>query len=160
MNRAVILLGSNTGNSSQNLEMAKTYMVRNVGEITLFSRSYITEPWGKPDQPFFLNQVTVIDTVLTARQLINVLLLIEKKMGRKRVVKWEPRLIDLDILFFNEEVVSEVGLIIPHPHLHERRFTLVPLAEIMPGFIHPVFHKDIQTLLSELKDNLKVNFSA
>ena len=160
MNRAVILLGSNTGNSSQNLEMAKTYMVRNVGEITLFSRSYTTEPWGKSDQPFFLNQVAVIDTVLTARQLINVLLLIEKKMGRKRVVNWEPRLIDLDILFFNEEVVSEVGLIIPHPHLHERRFTLVPLAEIMPGFIHPVFHKDIQTLLSELKDNLKVNFSA
>lgn len=160
MNKAIILLGSNTGNSSQNLESAKAYIVRNVGEITHFSSPYTTEPWGRTDQPFFLNQVVVIDTALTARQLINTLLTIEEKMGRKRVEKWEPRLIDLDILFFNDEIINEEGLIIPHPQLHERRFTLVPLAEILPGLIHPVFGKDIQTLLFELKDNLKVDLSS
>ena len=160
MNRAIILLGSNKGNSSRNLEESKAFIEKNAGKIVKFSGTYITEPWGKTDQPFFLNQVVVVDTVLTARQLINMLLLIEEKMGRKRVEKWESRLIDLDILFFNNDIIEEEGLVIPHPHLHERRFTLVPLAEIMPGFNHPVFGKNIQTLLSELKDNLRVNLSS
>jgi 2-amino-4-hydroxy-6-hydroxymethyldihydropteridine diphosphokinase len=108
------------------------------------------------DQPYFLNQVVEIETAHSPRKLLDHLLGIELEMGRKLTIKWEPRLIDLDILFFSDMIIKEEGLEIPHPHLHERRFTLVPLDEILPDFVHPIFGKSVKELLSVVPDELKV----
>jgi 2-amino-4-hydroxy-6-hydroxymethyldihydropteridine diphosphokinase len=156
MNKAVILLGTNKGERSTNVAVALRFIEENCGSITRFSSIYETAPWGKTDQSSFLNQVIEINTTLTSRQLLDQLLSIETNMGRTRKEKWEPRLIDLDILFFNSEVHKEVGLTIPHPHLHERRFTLVPLNEILSDFRHPVFALTVKELLEQLSDNSSV----
>ena len=156
MNFAVILLGSNDGNLLQNLQVARTSIRRTIGNIQLLSPIYETDPWGKTDQPVFLNQVLAIHTTRDAKAVMSQLLLIETEMGRERKEKWAKRLIDLDLLYFNDEVICQPGLDVPHPHLHERRFTLVPLAEILPGFIHPVFGKSNRELLRELSDNTSV----
>jgi 2-amino-4-hydroxy-6-hydroxymethyldihydropteridine diphosphokinase len=157
VNRAIILLGTNTGNLQSNLDCALQFIAAECGPVIKLSSIYKTAPWGNTDQPFFLNRVIGIDTMLDSRILLNQLLSIETKMGRTRETKWEPRLIDLDILFFNNEIHKEEGLTIPHPHLHERRFTLEPLAEIFAGLKHPVFGRTVRELLSELNDESKVN---
>jgi 2-amino-4-hydroxy-6-hydroxymethyldihydropteridine diphosphokinase len=157
MNRAVILLGTNTGNLSGNLERALLLIEKNIGKITLSSRVYETEPWGFTDQPNFYNQVIEISTFFNANQLMDTLLETEIKMGRERKEKWAPRIIDLDILYFNDETVQESNLSIPHPRLHERRFTLEPLTEILPDMVHPVLMKNNKQLLAELTDKLNVS---
>jgi 2-amino-4-hydroxy-6-hydroxymethyldihydropteridine diphosphokinase len=156
MNTSVILLGSNTGNTRKHLEEATSYLSELAGEVVTASHYYETEPWGHRDQPFFLNRILVIRTRLSARQLLTEMMRIEEKMGRFRRMKWEPRVIDLDILYFNDAVISEPGLSVPHPHLHERRFTLVPLAEILPSMVHPVLKKSNKELLEALQDDLLV----
>ena len=156
MNRGVILLGSNTGDLSVNLSRARAEIVGKIGSILISSHVYETEPWGLTDQPFFLNQVIEIQTPFEATKLLAALLDIEKVMGRERGIKWAPRIIDLDILYFNDQVIDEEGIKIPHPHLHERRFTLEPLNEILPEMIHPVFKKKNIDLLNALSDNMHV----
>ena len=156
MNTAVILLGSNKGDMLLNLENAKKLVSESAGKIFEVSSIYKTDPWGNKDQPDFLNQIVVVETHLNAGELIHTLLEIELRMGRKRKVKWEPRLIDLDIIYFNNEIIQEPNLTIPHKHLHERRFVLEPLAEILPAMIHPVFGKNNKELLEALTDGLKV----
>ncbi len=113
--------------------------------------------WGLEDQPSFLNQALAIHTTFSARILLDKLLKIEKDFGRKREAKYGPRLIDIDILFFNSEVIEEKGLTIPHPQFHKRRFALQCLDDIASSFIHPVFHKSVKTLLAECDDPLPVN---
>lgn len=156
MHNAVILLGTNKGKLLSNLEQAIELIEKRCGYVVKRSLVYETEPWGLTDQPFFLNQVIEISTGLTPRNLLNQLLDIEAGMGRKRSVKWEPRLIDLDILFYEDGIVKESGLTIPHQHLHERRFTLVPLAEILPDFVHPILGKTTTELLNGLADQSRV----
>lgn len=156
MNKVVILLGGNEGQVSLNLKKAIHEINTRVGKVSATSSVYRTAPWGKADQPDFLNQVIVVSTSLSAKQVLDVLLSIELDMGRKRIAKWAPRLIDLDILYFNDEVIQEENLTVPHKHLHERRFVLEPLVEVLPGMIHPLLKKSNRELHQLLSDNLNV----
>lgn len=156
MNRTYLLLGSNMGNSKQQLNKATRHISKTIGRVTRQSGLYVTAAWGKTDQPDFLNQVIIAETKLTALQTMQCILGIEKEMGRIRTVKNAPRIIDIDILFFNKEVVNEKTLSVPHPQIPNRRFVLVPLNELSPNFKHPVFQQSIHHLLKICKDPLNV----
>ncbi len=156
MNKAVLLVGSNIGDLSKNLEQALLLISKESGTIGKASLVYLTEPWGRNDQPHFYNQVVELCTSLSAQVLMLKLLEIEMKMGRERTEKWTPRVIDLDILYFNNEIIDEPGLKIPHPRLHERRFTMEPLSELFPEMIHPCLKLTNKDLLAGLTDTLKV----
>ncbi len=156
MNKVVLLLGSNLGERMVNLEKACHEIEQELGKVILRSSVYETAPWGNLDQEPFLNEVVKIDSSLNAGQMMERILAIETKMGRVRTKKWEPRIIDIDVLFFNDEIISTENLVVPHPSLHFRKFTLLPLTEIMPGYIHPVLEKSISNLLEEVNDSLEV----
>lgn len=156
MNNAYLLTGGNLGNREQNLAMARELIGQECGTIIRASSLYETAAWGKTDQPDFLNQALHISTRLNARQLIRRILKTEKLMGRVREEKYGPRIIDIDMLLFNNEVHNYHFLKIPHPELPNRRFALLPLAEIAPGLVHPVLNKTIKELLQECPDHLEV----
>lgn len=156
MNKAYLLIGGNLGNRAENLTVARRLIGENCGTVLKESSVYETDAWGKPDQPAFLNQALCIKTALNARQLIRTILKLEKKMGRIRYEKLGPRIIDMDIIFFNDEMHSTSFLKIPHPAIQDRRFGLEPLAEIAPDYKHPVFKKTIFQLLEECPDQLPV----
>jgi 2-amino-4-hydroxy-6-hydroxymethyldihydropteridine diphosphokinase len=156
MNRAYILTGGNLDNRSASLATARELINRHCGSIIQASSVYETAAWGKTDQPAFLNQALEICTSLNARQLIRRLLKVEKMMGRIRGEKYGPRLIDLDLLLFNNEIHNYHFLQLPHPQMQNRRFVLMPMAEIAPEIIHPVLLKSITDLLKECPDQLEV----
>ena len=156
IHRAGLLLGSNLGNKEFNIERAKELISESAGKIIKVSSVYETHAWGKQDQPVFYNLAIVIETYLSPNQLLKEILEIEKKMGRIRKEKWGPRIIDIDILFFDESIINLPELKIPHPHLHQRKFALIPLAEIEPGWLHPQLEKDIDTLIAGCDDTLAV----
>ncbi len=156
MNKAFLLTGGNLGDRQQNLSTARTCITEQCGKIIAASSLYETAAWGNTDQPAFLNQALEISTLFNARQLIRRLLKIEKQMGRVRKEKYGPRLIDIDILLFNNETHNYHFLKLPHPEMQKRRFALLPLAEIAPDEIHPVLNKTITALLKECKDELEV----
>lgn len=156
MSKAYLLIGGNLGNRKENLSKAIELIKEYCGELTNSSSLYETAAWGMTDQPSFFNQALEISTTLNARQLIRKILKIEKMMGRVRKEKLGPRIIDIDILFYENEVQDIRFLKIPHPEIQNRRFVLVPLAEIAPGFHHPVLKKTITELLEECPDNLEV----
>ena len=156
MNRAYLLTGSNMGNREQYLSTARTLLHEHCGTIVLSSSLYETAAWGNTDQPSFLNQALELDTSLKARQLIRRILKVEKMMGRVRNEKYGPRVIDIDILLFNEEKHNYPFLKLPHPELPNRRFALVPLAEIAADILHPVLNKTIAELLKVCPDFLTV----
>lgn len=157
MNTAYLLTGGNLGERVHNLATARELVAEQIGNIIAASSLYETAAWGNTDQPAFLNQAIMIETPLNARQLIRRILKIEKKMGRVREEKYGPRLIDIDILLFNNETHNYQFLKLPHPEMQNRRFALLPLAEIAPEIIHPVLKKTIAELLQECKDELEVN---
>ncbi|MFN2440373.1 MAG: 2-amino-4-hydroxy-6-hydroxymethyldihydropteridine diphosphokinase [Chitinophagaceae bacterium] len=156
MNVSYILTGSNLGNRPEYLLNAKKAIVRSVGDVVKESSVYETAAWGIEDQPSFLNQAFEVHTPFSARELLHGLLKIEGDLGRKRTLKYGPRFIDIDILFFNIEVIEEKGLTIPHAQLHKRRFALQCLYDIAPNFVHPVFCKTVKQLLAECVDPLPV----
>jgi len=156
MNHAWLLTGGNLGNREQNLAKARELINMNCGSIIKSSSLYETAAWGKTDQPAFLNQALEIQTSLTARQLMQCILEAEKMMGRIRKEKYGPRIIDIDILLYNNEKHNYSFLKLPHPEMHNRRFALLPLAEIAPDIVHPVFDKTITELLNESEDKLEV----
>ena len=141
-------LGSNLGDKAgQCLRALKEISASTHNHIRAVSSLYKTEPIGYREQDWFINCVAELATTLPPHPLQEFLQGIEKLMGRKRTITMGPRIIDLDILFYGTEVIDEEGLIIPHPHLHERRFVLVPLAELAPDLRHPVLHTTINDLL-------------
>jgi len=138
-------LGSNLGDRSTNLHKAISHLPPKVQLVTQ-SSIYKTEPWGYSDQPSFLNQAIKADTSLEPFELLAFLKEIEISMGRQETFHFGPRLIDLDILFFDDLILDSPELTIPHPHIAERAFVLIPMAEIAPDFFHPVLNKTIQEL--------------
>lgn len=151
-NGVYLLLGSNLGNREENLLLARNSITR-IGSIKTLSSVYQTQAWGNTQQPDFLNQVIQITSTQSSRELLAKIVTIENDMGRLRAEKWGPRIIDIDILFFGQKIVNEPDLSIPHPGIAMRRFTLLPLAEIAPDFIHPFLNKNCAQLLKECPDH-------
>jgi 2-amino-4-hydroxy-6-hydroxymethyldihydropteridine diphosphokinase len=152
MNKSFLLIGGNEGDILANLARARENIEGSAGTIRRSSSLYRTAPWGRTDQPDFINQALAVDTALGAQALLTVLLDIEQRMGRRRVEKWASRIIDIDILFFNDDMVDQPGLRIPHPEIQYRRFALTPMEEIAPGHIHPILGRSIRELLAECPD--------
>ncbi len=156
MQNAYLLIGSNLGDKTAQLEKAVQYIQQECGEIVKRSAFYETAPWGFTDQPSFINQAIWIKTSLDPEELMQSLLNIEAKMGRIRTVKLGPRIIDLDILQIDQTVMETPILHIPHPAMTERRFALAPLAEIAPELLHPVLLKTATELLQACSDDSDV----
>jgi len=155
MNTITILLGGNVGNTQQFINDAEKLLIDQIGPIQKSSLIYESEPWGFDSEQWFLNKVIqVVDCELLAIQVLEICQAIEIKLGRtqKTTSGYESRPIDIDILFFNDEVINLPQLIIPHPKLHLRQFTLLPLQEIMNDYIHPIFGKSIHELFQECND--------
>ena len=144
-----IALGTNMGERLENL---RTAIKAFAPEITVTAESHIyeTPPWGYEDQPAFLNMVVKAETSLGPESLLKNLKQLEVELGREQNFHWGPRLIDLDILFYDNMVIDTPPLVIPHPRLHERAFVLVPLADVAPDLIHPIFQKSVSQLLAEV----------
>ncbi len=145
-------LGANLGNREENIKNAISRLSSDP-EILIKKRSSMieTKPYGNIDQPDFINSVIEIDTDITAENLLSKCLTVENELGRKRNEKWDPRTIDIDILFYGKTIVNLEQLTIPHPDLHHRKFVLRSLNEICPNFIHPVLNKNIKELYLEIK---------
>ena len=157
MNRAYLSLGSNRGDRQCNLDKAIKMLKEKTGIAIIRSYLYETQPWKMNDDIMFINQVIILETELEAESLMESILGIETAMGRIRTsAKYEPRIIDIDILFFNNDIISSKTVTIPHPFIQERRFILEPLTEIAPDFIHPVSNTTIYELLAVCKDNSRV----
>ena len=156
MEEVYLLLGSNLGDCFKNLTDAADLLRNEVGPVTRASSLYRTAAWGNQNQPDFINQVLVIETLLNPQQLLKNIAVIENKLGRKRDERWGSRTIDIDILFYGKTIVEESDLTIPHIRLHERRFTLMPLMEIAPYLVHPKLNKTISELFENLTDTLPV----
>ena len=159
--KVYLQLGSNEGNRIQNLLLALNFIKSAIGEIVKESSVYETEPWNMPDEEeYFLNQIVVVETELTPQKILELIKDYEKKHGRKlndrNRKNYDNRVIDIDILFYDDIILNTGKLIIPHPLLHTRRFVLVPLNEICPDLIHPILNKPVNELLEETMDNNKV----
>jgi 2-amino-4-hydroxy-6-hydroxymethyldihydropteridine diphosphokinase len=151
-----LLLGSNLGDRQLYISQAIEHIGRDITPVEKISSVYETQSWGKTDLPDYLNQVITLKTALSASEVLKKILNIENILGRRREERWGSRTIDIDILFYGHAIINETNLQVPHPELHNRRFTLEPLAEIAPQFVHPVLNKNILQIKSELKDNLIV----
>lgn len=159
MKEAVLLLGSNLGERYRKLEDAGKLIGRRAGQITKYSSVYESDPWGFRGENKFLNQVVVIETDLEPARLLTTLQNLEDELGRERYAheeSYSSRVIDIDILFYQDEIIDTEELSIPHKLLHRRKFTLLPLSEIAGDRIHPVFNKTINQLLSECPDDSQV----
>ena len=156
MNISYLLIGGNEGDRKALLAAARAHIATAVGSIGSASSLYETAPWGKTDQPDFLNQALQVETPLDAPSLMSAVLAIEEQLGRKRMEKYGSRIIDIDILFFNDAILRQPGLVIPHPEIPNRRFVLTPLAEIAPDYIHPTLGVSVQELLLTCTDPLAV----
>ncbi|MDP3437335.1 MAG: 2-amino-4-hydroxy-6-hydroxymethyldihydropteridine diphosphokinase [Bacteroidales bacterium] len=165
MNRALLLLGSNKGDSESILKkaVADISSVANPQSKMILSSIYESEPWGFDAERWFLNMALIVDTTMSARELLEETLKIENRLGRVRVKTengnlreahsaYHSREIDIDIILFNEEIINEVSLIVPHPRMHLRRFVLEPIVQIAPDYIHPVFNQTLLSLLERCKD--------
>ena len=155
-----VLLGSNLGDRELLVNQASKMMGERCGKIVAKSRLYESEPWGFKSEHWFLNQVVKIETALSPDDLMKELLEIEKELGRDRSVPHEgyvSRPMDLDILYFGNEIIDTQMITAPHPRLHERRFTLLPLCDIAPDYVHPVMKKTNLQLLDDCQDVGKVH---
>jgi 2-amino-4-hydroxy-6-hydroxymethyldihydropteridine diphosphokinase len=156
MNKIFLLTGGNIGDRKKNVEIAAAFIQKEIGSIVQSSKIYETEAWGITDQASFYNQVLLIESKFSAKEILQKILKIEEGMGRVRTIKNAARIIDIDILFFNHEVINEPNLNVPHPEIVNRRFVLTPLNELAPNLVHPVLNKSIHYLLANCKDELKV----
>lgn len=153
---AYLLLGTNLGNRSENLSKATAAIRMFLGRIESQSHIYETEPWGRPHQPKFYNQAIKVVTPCSPLETLHLMKQVEFLLGRDNAERWAPRVIDIDILFFDDITIESPILTIPHAHIAQRRFTLDPLCEIAPDLIHPVMQKTIQELTALCTDTLAV----
>ncbi|UTW64488.1 2-amino-4-hydroxy-6-hydroxymethyldihydropteridine diphosphokinase [bacterium SCSIO 12741] len=158
MMEVLISLGSNLGSWEAVQQLALDEIEARIGRLERLSQVYRTEPWGVKDQPYFKNQVVLVHTRLSAPEVLNQLLNIEKECGRDREKedRWGPRSLDLDILFYGNEQVADSNLEIPHPRLHQRKFILIPLSEVAPDLIHPITAQSVREMLDYCTDDSKV----
>lgn len=158
MNEAYLCLGGNIGDREKALKLALLKITEETGKIESKSAIYETEAWGVENQQSYLNQCIKISTCLNPEQLIKILLSIEKSLGRERKFDhtYEPRTLDIDILFYNDLITEQEHLVIPHPRLQLRKFVLIPLNEIATNYLHPVLNKTIFNMLKECEDTSEV----
>ena len=152
MNIVFLQLGSNLGDRELLLKDAITEIEDRVGNILECSKVYESTPWRVEGQENYLNQILKVKTILLADDVLLTVLDIEKQLGRVRIEKWGERLIDIDIIFYNDSIIETPELCVPHKHLHERMFVLKPLHDIVPEMIHPKYNKTIAELLKVCKD--------
>lgn len=152
MSHIYLSLGTNLGDRQVNLQQALQALKRQV-TITAVSHVYETKPWGVTDQPAFFNMCIAGKTALAAHELLDFCKQIETEVGRKPTFKWGPRLIDIDILFYDDRILQDDTLAIPHPFVHERVFVLAPLADIAPHYQHPQTHKTVAQMLADVSSS-------
>lgn len=152
MNIVFLQLGGNLGDREQLLKDAILAIENRVGNIIDLSKVYESTPWRVEGQNNYLNQIIKVKTTLLAREVLSTVLNIEKQLGRIRIEKWGERLIDIDIIFYNNSIIETPELCIPHKHLHERMFVLTPLCDIASKMVHPKYNKTIEELLQECND--------
>ncbi len=157
MNGIYLIIGGNMGNTMEYFSTCYALLEKHLGVIVTQSKIYETKPWGTIEQNNFLNQVLYISTDKNINSCMHTILQIEKDMGRTRSIKWDARIIDIDILYFNNDIVHTAFITVPHKHLHERKFVLVPLCDIAPNFLHPILKKTTQELLQQCTDTLDVH---
>ena len=156
-NQVYLLIGGNLGDRFTLLNQAKKSIEENIGELVKESSIYETAPWGFVSDQNFLNQVLIVSTTLTPFMVLEKCQIIENELGRKRQSEqYASRTMDIDILFYNDQIVNESNLIIPHEHLHKRRFTLEPLVELSPDLVHPIINKTLKEILQNCKDESEV----
>ncbi|RME29713.1 MAG: 2-amino-4-hydroxy-6-hydroxymethyldihydropteridine diphosphokinase [Deltaproteobacteria bacterium] len=149
MEATCLSLGSNLGDSARNILLALG-MLRDSGtRPVMVSRLYLTEPQGKTDQPDFYNIAATVETSLEPKELLELCLEVERRLGRVRTARWGPRVIDIDIVLAGKTVINMPGLVVPHPRMHRRRFVLEPLCELVPNEVHPVLGKTMSELLED-----------
>jgi 2-amino-4-hydroxy-6-hydroxymethyldihydropteridine diphosphokinase len=156
MNNAYLLIGGNLGDRLANLNNAIQKIELHCGKIISSSAIYETAAWGFTEQPPFFNQALQVETPLSATELMQQLLIIELSLGRERLLPLGPRTIDLDIIYFNNEIIQNDIVSIPHPRMEQRNFVLIPLNEIAPTYLHPVLNIPTSTLLKQCKDESHV----
>lgn len=157
MTMLYLLIGGNLGDKKKIFEEARELLGERIGKISALSSVYETEPWGFQSDDVFWNQVLKIKTELSPEEILGKTQEIEQDLGRiRKEYRYESRMIDIDILFYGDQIIKQEDLIIPHPRIQERKFTLVPLCEIAPELVHPVLKKSIGQLLEECTDQLKV----
>lgn len=154
MHSVYLLTGSNQGNRKEQLELSIAELELQAGAIVKASAIYETEAWGIEGLPAHLNQALLLQTTLSPAELLSVIHGIENKLGRIRQQKWGVRAIDIDIIYFDNLILDLPELIIPHPLMQRRNFVLAPLAEIAPGFIHPILLQSNKQLLESSEDVL------
>ena len=152
MNIVFLQLGSNLGDRELLLREALILIKKKIGLVVDISKIYESTAWGVEKQRDYLNQIIKVETKLLASEVLSVILIIEEKLGRVRVKKWGARLIDIDILFYNNEIINTPSLCVPHKYMHKRMFVLVPLNEIAAEKIHPIYNKTIEFLMKECRD--------
>ena len=156
MNIVYLQLGSNLGEREQLLSSAIKLINERVGKVNVSSQIYESTPWRVDGQEKYLNQIIKIKTLFSPEKTLDSILKIETDLGRLRIEKWGERLIDIDIIFFNNEIIENSNLCIPHKHMHERNFVLAPLNEIAADVIHPKYKKTVSDLFNESTDTEKV----
>lgn len=152
MHLAYLSLGSNLGHKETNLRLAIEEIQKEIGEVSKISSTYETEAWGGLEQGNYLNIILEVFTPILPLDLISKILIIENRLGRIRQKKWDSRLIDIDIIFYENYMITTESLTVPHPYLEKRNFVLEPLNELIPEFTHPRLRKSISQLLAECPD--------
>lgn len=154
MKEVVLGLGGNIGDVKETIQLAITKIHETIGDVKLKSSLYQTEAWGVKNQPDFINMVVLVETDELPIEVLNLCLLIEKELGRDREgkKKWSERVIDIDVLFYQDEIINSPELVIPHPYIQERNFVLFPLVEILPNRIHPLLKQSFLELKNTTSD--------
>jgi 2-amino-4-hydroxy-6-hydroxymethyldihydropteridine diphosphokinase len=156
VNTAFLHLGSNEGNRLEMIDKATAMIEGQIGKLLIKSSLYETEAWGMKDQPDFINQAVKIDTPHTSLETLQLCKKIEHELGSMKKEKWGQRSIDIDLLFWNESIISDENISLPHPQIENRNFVLIPLMEIAGEFIHPVLNKSIEEIFDECEDDCEV----